>query len=239
MSDMLSNRVVLITGAAGALGSAVTRAFAASGARLALAGTSLAELEALIESVDLPVARAFPMAADLTREDDVAALVEAVAGRFGPVDVLANVVGGWSGGVPLHEMAVSAWDHALDLNLRTAFLISRAVLPGMLAAGWGRIIHTSSKAAVAPRAKQAGYAVAKMGVIALTEAIAEEVKGTGVTANVVLPSIIDTPANRRAMPKADPGKWVPAEHIAAVMTFLCSDAAASINGTRVPVYGAV
>jgi NAD(P)-dependent dehydrogenase (short-subunit alcohol dehydrogenase family) len=127
----------------------------------------------------------------------------------------------------------------LTLNLRSAFLISRAVLPHMLEAGWGRIVHTASKTAVSPRRKEAGYAVAKAGVITLTEVIAAEVKGTGVTANVVLPSIIDTPANRRMMSGADTSKWVPPQHIAATMRFLCSDGAATVNGARIPIYGAV
>ena len=100
-------------------------------------------------------------------------------------------------------------------------------------------MHVSSKTAVAPRARQAGYAVAKMGVITLTEVIAAEVKGRGVTANAILPSIIDTPANRKMMPKADPRKWVEPARIAATMRFLCSDAGASINGARIPIYGAV
>jgi NAD(P)-dependent dehydrogenase (short-subunit alcohol dehydrogenase family) len=109
----------------------------------------------------------------------------------------------------------------------------------MLKTGWGRIVHVGSKTAVEPRAKQAGYVVSKMGVIALTEAIATEVKGTGVTANVILPSIIDTKANRKMMSKADPGKWVRPEQIAAAMSFLCSDAGAAVNGARIPLYGAV
>ena len=127
----------------------------------------------------------------------------------------------------------------LALNLRAAFLLSRAVLPGMLEAGWGRIVHISSKTAVAPRAKQAAYAVSKMGLITLTEVIAAEVKDSGITANVILPSIIDTPANRESMPKADPAKWVEPEHIAATMRFLCSEEAASINGAHIPIYGAI
>jgi NAD(P)-dependent dehydrogenase (short-subunit alcohol dehydrogenase family) len=127
----------------------------------------------------------------------------------------------------------------LDLNLRPAFLLSRAVLPHMLEAGWGRIVHVSSKTAVEPRAKQAGYVVSKRGVIALTEVIAAEVKGTGVTANVILPSIIDTLANRASIPKANPEKWVPPEQIAGMMRFLCSDAGASINGASIPIYGSV
>jgi NAD(P)-dependent dehydrogenase (short-subunit alcohol dehydrogenase family) len=109
----------------------------------------------------------------------------------------------------------------------------------MLGAGWGRLVHVGSKAAVRPRAKQASYVVSKMGVIALTEAIAAEVKGTGVTANVILPSIIDTPANREFLSSADAGRWVPPERIAATMRFLCSGAGASFNGARLPIYGAL
>ena len=127
----------------------------------------------------------------------------------------------------------------LALNLHSAFLLSRAVLPAMLETGWGRIIHVSSRTAVAPRAGRAAYAVSKMGLVTLTESIAAEIKGSGVTANVILPSVIDTPANRANMPKANPGKWVPPERIAATMRFLCSDAAASTNGARIPIYGAV
>jgi NAD(P)-dependent dehydrogenase (short-subunit alcohol dehydrogenase family) len=183
--------------------------------------------------------RIFTTPADVAQADGVRDLVEGIVARFERVDVLLNTVGGWSGGKPLGETPVEEWDRLLALNLRSAFLLSRAVLPLMLKSGWGRIVHVSSKTAVAPRARQAGYAVAKMGVITLTEVIAAEVKGTGVTANVILPSIIDTPANRDAMPKADPRKWVEPARIAATMRFLCSDDAASINGARIPIYGAV
>jgi NAD(P)-dependent dehydrogenase (short-subunit alcohol dehydrogenase family) len=239
MDEQLSNKVALVTGATGALGRAVTQVFAAQGVRLALAGRSMDKLTALVEEIGLPEECAFAVTGDLTQEEDVNAIVGAIAARFGTVDVLLNIAGGWSGGKPVHETPVEAWDWALNLNLRSAFLISRAVLPYMLDQGWGRVIHVGSKTAVAPKAKQAGYAVSKMGLITLTEVIAAEVKGTGVTANVVLPSIIDTPANRRMMSKADPGRWVPPEHIAQTMAFLCTEEAASINGDRVPIYGAV
>ena len=239
MPDALRDRVVLISGAAGALGSAVTREFARTQARLALTGRSRKKLEQLVTETGLPTERAFAVAADVTQADGVKNLVEAVVDHFGRIDVLLNTVGGWSGGKPVGETAVEEWDRMLALNLRSAFLLSRAVLPLMLEAGWGRIVHVSSKTAVAPRAKQAAYAVSKMGLITLIEVIAAEVRGSGVTANVILPSIIDTPANRASMPKADPRKWVPRERIAATMRFLCSDAAASINGARIPIYGAV
>lgn len=231
--------MVLITGATGALGSAVAREFARTEARLALTGRSERKLERLKGEMGLPAERLFTTTADVTQAEDVEGLVTAILNRFGRVDVLLNTVGGWSGGQRVGETPIEQWDHMLTLNLRSAFLLSRAVLPLMLEAGWGRIVHISSKTATTPRPKQAGYAVAKMGVITLTEVIAAEVKGTGVTANVILPSIIDTPANRKMMPKADFSKWVPPERIAAVMCFLCSDEAASINGALIRIYGAV
>jgi NAD(P)-dependent dehydrogenase (short-subunit alcohol dehydrogenase family) len=117
--------------------------------------------------------------------------------------------------------------------------MSRAVLPLMLEAGWGRIVHTGSKTALQPRAKEAGYAVAKAGVVTLTETIAAEVKGSGVTANVVLPSIIDTAANRKMMSSADTSRWVKPEEIGEAMRFLCSNGASSINGDAIRIYGAV
>jgi NAD(P)-dependent dehydrogenase (short-subunit alcohol dehydrogenase family) len=239
MSDTLHDRVVLISGATGALGSAVTREFAQTQARLALTGRSAQKLERLVVESDLPAERVFTIAADVTQADGVEDLVSSVMAHFGRIDVLLNIAGGWSGGKPVGETPVEEWDRMLALNLRSAFLLSRAVLPYMLEAGWGRIVHIGSKTAVEPRARQAAYAASKMGLITLTEVIAAEVKGTGVIANVILPSIIDTPANRKAMPKADPSKWVPPERIAATMRFLCSDAAASINGAHIPIYGAV
>ena len=239
MADELAGKVVLITGATGALGSAVAREFARTGARLALTGRSESKLAQLSAGVGLPAERVLTAAADVTQVEGVAGLVGAIVARWGRVDALLNTVGGWSGGKPVGETEVEEWERMLKLNLRPAFLLSRAVLPGMLAAGWGRVIHVSSKTAVVPRAKQAGYGVSKMGVITLTETIAAEVKGSGVTANAILPSIIDTPANRKALPKADPARWVRAEQIAATMRFLCSEAGGAINGARVPIYGAV
>jgi NAD(P)-dependent dehydrogenase (short-subunit alcohol dehydrogenase family) len=196
-------------------------------------------LEELAGELGLPDDRVLIATVNATDPASIEKLVSSVVDRFGGLHMLLNTIGGWGGGRPVGDTPVEQWEWMLELNLRSAFLISRAVLPHMLDAGWGRIVHTSSKSAVVPRPKQAGYAVAKMGVITLTEVIAAEVKGTGVTANVVLPSIIDTPDNRRSMSGADMSKWVPPQHIAATMRFLCSDAAASVNGVRIPVYGAV
>ena len=239
MSEDLRGRVVLIGGATGALGSGIARVFADTGAHLGLTSTSEEELEELADELGLSDDRLFLSTVDATDRDSVGDLVSGVVERFDGLHVLLNTIGGWGGGKTVGETLVEQWEWMLTLNLRSAFLLSRAVLPHMLEAEWGRIVHTASKTAVTPRPKQVGYVVSKSGVIALTEVIAAEVKGTGVTANVVLPSIIDTPANRRMMSSADTSKWVPPEHIAGTMRFLCSDAAASINGDRIPIYGAV
>jgi NAD(P)-dependent dehydrogenase (short-subunit alcohol dehydrogenase family) len=237
MPDTLENRTVLITGATGALGTTVAREFAQTRARLALTGRSEKKLEQLGTTLNLPSERILTAAADVTQAGSVESLVASIRDQFGSIDVLLNTAGGWSGGKPVGETSVEDWDHMLALNLHSAFLLARAVLPAMIEAGWGRIIFVSSKTAIAPRAKQAAYTVSKMGLITLAEVIAAESKGSGVTANALLPSIIDTPTNRQSMPKADPAKWVPPQRIAATMRFLCSDEAASISGAHIPIYG--
>ena len=239
MGEELRDRVILIGGATGALGSAVARVFARTGAKLALTSTSQGELGELADELALPEERLLVSTVDATDSESVAGLASAVIDRFNALHILLNTIGGWGGGKTVADTAVEDWEWMLTLNLRSAYLMSRAVIPHMVEAGWGRIVHTSSKTAVEPRAKQVGYAVAKMGLITLTETIAAELKGTGVTANVVLPSIIDTPTNRRMMSSADPSRWVSPEEIAGTMRFLCSHAAAAITGERIRIYGAV
>lgn len=239
MGNDLSDRIVLIGGATGALGSVVSEVFAETGARLALTSTSREDLEDLGNELGLSSDRLLLSTVDATDADSVDRLVSDVVERFGGLHVLLNTIGGWGGGKTVAETSFENWEWMLTLNLRTAFLMSRAVLPPMLDAGWGRIVHTSSKGAVDPRKKQAGYGVAKMGLITLTETVAAEVKGSGVTANVILPSIIDTPANRGMMSSADHSRWVHPRDIGETMRFLCTEAAASINGERIRIYGDV
>lgn len=154
-----------------------------------------------------------------------------------PLDALVHVLGGFEGGDPVARMEASVWDRMLQLNLNAAFHMFRAALPGMLDAGHGRILAVGSRTAVEPAAGLSAYGVSKAGLVALIRTIALEVKNQGVTANVVLPSVIDTPANRKAMPKADFAKWVRPESIAKLLVWLASEEAADVNGAVIPIYG--
>ena len=158
-----------------------------------------------------------------------------VAKLAAPVDGLLHLIGGFGGGRPVWETPDETWDQMLGLNLRSAWSIFRAVLPGMVSAGKGRIVAVGSRAALEPMANFAAYSVSKAALVALVKTVALEVKDSGVTANVILPSVIDTPANRAAMPAADPSKWVTPESIAALLVSLVS--ANDINGAAIPIYG--
>jgi NAD(P)-dependent dehydrogenase (short-subunit alcohol dehydrogenase family) len=177
--------------------------------------------------------------ADVTDETSVAEAIDEVGKNFGRVEGLVHLVGAWRGGATVEEHDRRTWDSMIGLNLTSAFHMTRAVLPNMKAGQWGRIVLVSSRTARHERAQQCAYAVAKAGVAVLAETIAEECRGTGVTANVVAPSALDTPANRKSMPDADHGKWVPPEDVAATISFLCSEEAGQLRGAWLPVYGGV
>jgi NAD(P)-dependent dehydrogenase (short-subunit alcohol dehydrogenase family) len=174
----------------------------------------------------------------LADADSVAGAVDEVTSAFGPIGVLAHLVGGWKGGERIDSHSLETWDGVMRLNLTTAFLCARAVLAGMLAQDWGRCVFVSARTAVRPRAGDGAYAIAKGGVITLAQTISEETRGTGVTANAVAPSILDTPANRASMP-GDPSRWVPTADMAEAVAFLASEAAGQLRGALLPVYGSV
>jgi NAD(P)-dependent dehydrogenase (short-subunit alcohol dehydrogenase family) len=153
------------------------------------------------------------------------------------LDILVHAMGGFTGGQPLHATDDATWDRMMDLNLRSTFLITRAVLPHMLRARYGRIVAVGSRTGLEPAAGLSAYGVAKAGLNALVRTIALETADQGVTANVVLPGTIDTPANRKAMPKSDFSRWVPPEKIAQQILWLCSEAASETSGALIPVYG--
>ena len=171
--------------------------------------------------------------ADVLQESECRRIVEAA----GSIDVLVHLVGGFSGGAPVAETADDVWDQMLKVNLRSAIQMFRAVLPQMTKAGRGRVIAVGSRAAAEPMANFAAYSAAKAALVAMVKTVAQEVKDSGVTANVVLPSIIDTPVNRSAMPKADFSKWVTPESIGHLLVWLASPEASDVNGAAIPIYG--
>ena len=231
------DRVVMIAGASGNLGQALVRAFEASGANLVLLDHEPGQLQALFPKLADSPDHLLLDAVDATDADAVGQAVQAIVARFGHIDVLANTVGGWRGGKLTHETPVETWDLMHNLNARSAFVLSRAVLPHMLEAGAGKIVHTAARAGVEGAARSAAYSASKGAVVRLVESLAAEVKQKNINVNCVLPGTIDTPQNRAAMPKADHSRWVPPKAIADVILFLASDAAWPVNGAAIPVYG--
>jgi NAD(P)-dependent dehydrogenase (short-subunit alcohol dehydrogenase family) len=237
MTNSLTNRVVLVTGASGNLGAAVARGFQAAGAQLVLADRAADRLAGLFPDLAAAPQHMLCGAVDAMNPESVQHWVDAAIARFGRIDVLANTVGGYKAGAPTHETSLETWDFMLNLNARTAFILSRAVLPQMLRQGSGRIVHTAARAALAGTANHSAYNASKSVVVRLVESMAAEYKHQGITVNCVLPGTIDTPQNRADMPDADWSRWVPPAAIADAFIFLASDAARHITGAALPVYG--
>jgi NAD(P)-dependent dehydrogenase (short-subunit alcohol dehydrogenase family) len=232
-----SNKIVLITGAAGNLGEAVARSFLKAGANIVPLDRTEDRLPKLFpELVDSPD-HILATSVDSTDVDSVDKIVAQTVERFGRIDVLVNTVGGYRAGTPLHKTSLDTLDYLFNLNARTAFIASQAVIPLMLAMGTGKIINVAARPGLAGRKNMPAYSVAKAAVIRLTESMAAELKQHGINVNCVLPSTIDTPQNRTAMPNADNSRWVKPESLADVILFLASDAARDVHGAAVPVYG--
>jgi NAD(P)-dependent dehydrogenase (short-subunit alcohol dehydrogenase family) len=231
----MRNQVVLVTGGTGALGAAVTLAALEAGATAVVTYRDARDRDAL--SARVPAAdrgRLHAIQADVIDAESVRRLFDEVTARHRRLDVLVNTVGGFAGGALL-ATDERAWDGMLTLNLRSAYLCCRAALPPMLAAGRGRIVNVGSRSVVPPTGGFVAYTVSKAAVLALTQALAHEVRGRGVTVNAVLPSTMDTEANRRAMPDADRSGWVTPDSVARAILFLMSDAAADVTGTLLAV----
>lgn len=220
-----AERVVMITGASGGLGTAVARAFLDQGARVAA-------VQRASSGADV-----FTVAADLTAPEDAGRAVAAVREHFGRLDALVHVVGGFEGGTTVERTEDRVWSRMFDLNVNSAFYAIRAALPAVLESGRGRILAIGSRTALDPVATLAAYGASKAALVSLIRTVALELRGRGATANVVLPSVIDTPANRAAAPNADASKWVRPEAIAQLLVWLASEAAADINGAAIPIYG--
>jgi NAD(P)-dependent dehydrogenase (short-subunit alcohol dehydrogenase family) len=232
-------RSVLITGGTGALGEAVTQRFLDQGDRVSAGWVVEEQAIALREHVGDAAGALTLVRGDVTDPDSVGAMVDEVSEKQGDVDVLVHLVGAYKGGERVEEQSDETWDRMLQLNLTSAFICCREVLPAMYRKDWGRVVIVSSRNAKVGRAGQSAYSIAKAAVAVLAESIAEEARGTGVTANVIAPSTLDTPGNRAAMPNADHSKWVPTSDVAASIAWLASDEAGVLRGAWLPVYGSV
>jgi NAD(P)-dependent dehydrogenase (short-subunit alcohol dehydrogenase family) len=231
---MAKNDVVMITGATGNLGRAVANAFARRNASLCLLVRELVDLEPLRRE---GAADVLACPADLMDAKTIEAAVATAVKRFGRIDVLCNIAGGFAMGEAVHEIDAKSWSHMMELNAGSVLRVSHAVVPQMLAQKSGKIVNIGAYSALSGKAQMGAYIASKSAVIRLTESMAAELRDQGINVNCILPSIIDTPENRASMPKADPRKWVAPEALADVILFLASPAARAIHGAAIPVVG--
>ena len=232
-----TNQVVVVTGASGNLGGSVARAFMQAGAKLVLVDRSVGKIPALFPELSNSPDHFLAEGVDLTDAAAVLQMADQVAERYGRIDALVNTAGGYRGGKPLHETSLETWDFLVNLNARTILIACQAAIPHMLRQGSGKIVSVSARAALAGSANQAAYSAAKSAVVRLTEAMAAELRTSGINVNCILPGTIDTPQNRAERPDADFSRWVSPEALADVILFLASPAARAIHGAAIPVYG--
>jgi NAD(P)-dependent dehydrogenase (short-subunit alcohol dehydrogenase family) len=234
----LENRVAVITGATGGLGRVVARRLAEEGARLALVSSDSGRLEALGRELSLPEERWLAAAADLTSSAGAKAAAEATLAKFGRIDILLHLVGGWTGGKTVLQTPVEEVGSMLQQHLWTTFHVAQAFVPHLVANGWGRIMAVSAPAATRPAAKGTPYAAGKAAQEALLLTLAQELAGSGVTANLLVVRAIDAQHRRDSERTAETAAWTTPEEVASAIVYLCSDAAGVVNGAHIPLYGA-
>ena len=235
MPGPLADRVAVVTGGTGALGQAVTLQFLSDGAAVAVPYAVQAERDRLYQRVAAADRHRLVMEpVDVTDLEAMIPFAASVVAARRKIDILVAGVGGFAGG-SLLETDVDTWKRMLDLNLTSAFSVAKAVIPHMVEAGYGRVVIIASRAVVPPAGGFIAYTVAKAGVIAFTQALAQETREDGVTVNAVLPSTMDTPANRAAMPNSDRKGWVPVEAVADAIAVLAREASAHITGTLLAI----
>ena len=227
----MKDQVVLITGADGGLGSFVTQAFLNTGANVV--GTSRK-----IAQNDFSASRFTAITAELSSGESARKLISDVVARFERLDVLVHTVGGFAGGQTVADTDDATFQRMMDLNLNSLFYVLRAAVPVMRKTGDGRLIAIGSRAAVEPGAGVGAYSASKAAMLALMKSVALENKEAGLRANVILPGTMDTPANRKAMPKSDFGRWVRPAWVADLIVWLAGEAGKDIAGAAIPVYGA-
>jgi NAD(P)-dependent dehydrogenase (short-subunit alcohol dehydrogenase family) len=231
VNKSLQNKIALVTGANGGLGTSVTQAFLDAGA-------TVVGVSRNITQSDFKHPSFHAMAAELLSGESASKLVDQVVSKFGGIDLLAHLVGGFAGAKTIAETDYATFDNMLDLNLKSAFYVLRSVIPQMRQAGTGRIIAIGSRAAEDPGPGVGAYSASKAALVSLIRTVALENKDRGITANVILPGTIDTPANRKAMPDADTRTWVQPSSIASLILWLASEAGKDVSGAAIPVYGA-
>lgn len=227
----MKDQVVLITGADGGLGSFVTQAFLNTGANVV--GTSRK-----IAQKDFSASRFTAITAELSSGESARKLISDVVARFERLDVLVHTVGGFAGGQTVADTDDATFQRMMDLNLNSLFYVLRAAVPVMRKTGDGRLIAIGSRAAVEPGAGVGAYSASKAAMLALMKSVALENKEAGLRANVILPGTMDTPANRKAMPKSDFGRWVRPAWVADLIVWLAGEAGKDVTGAAIPVYGA-
>ncbi len=229
----LAGKVAIVTGGTGGLGVAVVERLLTAGATVIVPYVHQDAFQHLAEQ--LPAVIGIQL--DLTDETATRSAYTTIANAHGGIDILVNAAGGFAGGEPVHQTSWELWQSQIDINLKTAVISCAAAIPHLIARGGGAIVNVSSRTAMQSGANLAAYATAKRAVLQLTEALAVELRPHNITVNAVLPSVIDTPANRAAMPKANYEVWVKPAEIAEVIHFLVSPAARIISGAAIPVYG--
>ncbi len=227
----------MVAGGTGGLGKAVSLAFLNEGAKTVVTYRREEEFLSLKDAAGSNKSLLEGYQVDVTDESSTAKFIDKVLVAHGKLDTLVNTIGGYAGGIKLWDTDSTVLDRMLSLNLRSGFILARAVLPAMLRSGHGSIVNVAAKAAVDHGAGAGAYAASKAAAVALIDSLAGDCKGTGVRVNSILPSIIDTAANRKAMPDANFATWPKPEDIAMVVLFLCSEGAKTIHGAAIPVYG--
>ena len=235
MSERFARVVALVAGGTGGLGRSVSIGFLEEGATVVVTYRSQNELDALRETAGARASRLEGHNVDVTSDAAVRQMISAIVAKHGRLDAMTNAVGGYAAGSKLWETESKVFEQMFSLNFYSGYVLARSVVPAMLKQGRGAIVNVASTAAIDHAASAAAYASSKAAAVAMIDSLAADLKGTGVRANSILPHIIDTEANRKAMPQADFAKWPKPREIADVILFLCSDEAKLIHGVAIPV----
>ena len=233
----IENRVAIITGATGGLGRVVARKFVEQGARLVLVSTNNEKLQELMGQLNVAENYILGLIADLGQPTAAEEITEKVLAKFGRIDILLHLVGGWSGGKPVVDVEAEQIEQMLQQHLWTTYHLAQSIIPMMAGSHWGRILVVSSPVASSPESNLAPYVIGKAAQEALMLTVAQEVKGSGITANIILVKTIDTRHEREQQPSEKNANWTTPEEIAATLLYLCAEETSVSNGARIPLYG--